>query len=228
MGQLILKPNILKGKKAAGCSHHEFTKWKSVLTKPSFRPGTGRVPQVPIPGPTPSQTYLKPGDRTEHPPSRPADGTKPGGQPDPPGGCAPSQDFIWRRGLTQTPRSPTKGNAKSCSSTEWGQLARKQLCRQGAGILAHGLSTSQHRALAAPMTASRLGCCRRVLPTGQGRPCFRMLLQGQFCFKFVIGNRYCVQPWALQHKENMDLLERVQRRAMKMSKGLSTCAAETG
>ena len=31
---------------------------------------------------------------------------------------------------------------------------------------------------------------------------------------------YCVQLWVLQHKTEMDLLEQVQRRAMKMVRGL--------
>lgn len=119
------------------------------------------------------------GDSTEHPPGRSADGAKPGGQADPSDGCAPiQQGLVWRRGLTQTPRSSTKGNAKSCSSTGWGQLARKQLCGQGAGILADELSTSQHRAPAAPMTDIRLGCCRK----SQGRPSFQTVRCSKGCF----------------------------------------------
>ena len=31
---------------------------------------------------------------------------------------------------------------------------------------------------------------------------------------------YCVQFWNLQHKEDMDLLDQVQRRALKMIRGL--------
>ena len=31
---------------------------------------------------------------------------------------------------------------------------------------------------------------------------------------------YCIQVWSLQYKKNRDLLERVQRRARKMIRGL--------
>ncbi|KAK4815562.1 hypothetical protein QYF61_004079 [Mycteria americana] len=37
---------------------------------------------------------------------------------------------------------------------------------------------------------------------------------------------YCVQLWGLQHKTGMDLLERVQRRAMKVTKGLEHLSCE--
>ena len=32
--------------------------------------------------------------------------------------------------------------------------------------------------------------------------------------------QYCIQLWGPQHKKDMDLLEQVQRRAMKMIRGL--------
>ena len=38
----------------------------------------------------------------------------------------------------------------------------------------------------------------------------------------------CIQIWGPQYKKDRELLERVQRRATKMSEGCSTSAMETG
>ena len=39
---------------------------------------------------------------------------------------------------------------------------------------------------------------------------------------------YCVQVWSPQYKKDRELLERVQRRATKMSEGCSTSPTKTG
>jgi len=38
--------------------------------------------------------------------------------------------------------------------------------------------------------------------------------------------QYCIQLWSPQHRTNMDLLERVQRRATKMIRGLEHLSYE--
>jgi len=38
--------------------------------------------------------------------------------------------------------------------------------------------------------------------------------------------QYCIQLWSPQHKQDMDVLERIQRRATKMIRGLEYLSCE--
>ncbi|KFO89518.1 hypothetical protein N320_04322, partial [Buceros rhinoceros silvestris] len=73
------------------------------------------------------------------------------------------------------------------------------------------LNTSQPCALTAQKAKCILGCIKRSV-TSRSR---KVILP--FCSALVIPHlEYCVQLWDSQHKKDLDLLKRVQRRAAKM------------
>jgi len=105
--------------------------------------------------------------------------------------------------------------------TEWLESSPEE---KDLGLLVYEkLNVSQQCALAAQKAICILGCIKRNVASRSREvilPLYSTLMGPHLV--------YCIQLWSPRHKEDMDVLERVQRTAMKMIRGLEHQFYRTG
>ncbi|GAB0204718.1 mitochondrial enolase superfamily member 1 [Grus japonensis] len=162
-----------------------------------------------------------------------ADDTKPGGVANTPEGCAAIQQDLNRlENLVE--RNLMKFNKGKCRVLHLGRnnpkhqnrleddLLGSSIVEKDQGVLVDNkLSMSQQCALVAKKANGILGCIKKSMASRS-----REVLLPFYSALVMPHLEFCVQIWAPQFKKDRELLERVQRRATEMIRGLEHLSYE--